>query len=158
MRLNMHEDTPTHATETIPKVLLALACGCGVLVLGLLVFALVYYVQQYAMALAMVLLVLLVIGMCWMGILDLKKSYIEVVENQITVVEYNMGIKKVKCFSMDDIKYITYSNGNAFVIRGTRNRYAEYIVLRGVRRKYLFKVFDCPKTREIFQQGHCNKP
>lgn len=151
MRLNMHEDTPTPVTSKIPKVLVVLIIGWISLVIGLVVFCLCYYAQQYFCALVLVIMILLCISMCWLGILDLKKSYIDIDSTKITVVEYNLGIKKVKTFYVSDIKYVTYSNGNALAIKGSRNKYTEYIILRGVKKKYLFKIIDTPKTREYFE-------
>ena len=116
MKINMHEETPIQVSPKMPKKLIIIFWTWIGIIIGLLDFCLCYYAQQYLTALVLTIVIFVVIFICWLSIMDLKNSYIDIDENKIIVVEYNLGIRKTKSFLISEIHHITYSNGDALAI------------------------------------------
>lgn len=150
MRLNMHDRTPVPKMEKMPKYLIMLSVTLMVLMLALILFVIFYYSGNVVVLIYAIVTIGTTVGICWLGILDLGKSYVEIDGATIVVVEYHMGIKKVSKFQMSDIVSGKSSAGNTWIVRGERNRYANYLVFKGQRNRYLFKIIDCPETRDVF--------
>ena len=86
--------------------------------------------------------------------IDIKKAYIQIDGENITVVDYYFFSRKEKCFTIDEIKTAEIALGYSFRVRGYRYSMMgfSYIVFRNDNNKYLFKVINCPETNDFFSK------
>ena len=86
--------------------------------------------------------------------IDMNKAYIQIDGKTITTVDYYFFSRKEKRFTIDDIKTAEIALGYSFRVRGYRYSMMgfSYIVFRNADNKYLFKIINCPETKEYFSK------
>lgn len=86
--------------------------------------------------------------------IDMSKAYVQIDENNITVVDYYFFLKKERRFKNEEIKTAELHRGGSFHLRGYRHNMMgfSYIVFRNHNNKYLFKIINCPETNEFFSK------
>ena len=87
-------------------------------------------------------------------ITDMNKAYVEINGDNITVVDYYLGFKKEKSFTLQEIKKAKITIGFSFAVKGYR--YSQmgmtYIVFKNEKNKYMFKVLNCYETKDFFEK------
>ena len=86
--------------------------------------------------------------------LDIKRPYVKIDEDNITVVDFLFFIKKEKKFTIGEIKQAEVVNAHSFKVRGQRLRImgAYYIIFKGENNKYLFKIIYYPETKDFWEK------
>ena len=84
---------------------------------------------------------------------DMKKAFVEITDDKITVVDYYCFIKCQKTFYLSDIDSakVTYYSRGYKRMRGRLNTF-HYIVFRGIKNKYLFKVIYSEEIKAYFEK------
>ena len=83
----------------------------------------------------------------------MKKAFVEITDDKITVVDYYCFVKRQKTFLLSDIasaKVTYYSRGYKRMRDGLNTFH--YIVFRGIKNKYLFKVIYSEETKAYFEK------
>lgn len=153
MKLNTHERTPRPKNS---KLITALFVLCFVLVyvmFGLGAFACIYYGKSVIGGLFVIAILVFCTLVICIPFFDMKKAYIEIVDNNIYVVDYYLGIKKEKRFLVSDITSAEVVSGYSNIVKGYRMREAgiQYIIFKNGK-EYLFKMICLPETKEIFKK------
>lgn len=148
MRFNTHDRTPRPEIKKSIKIIFAVILGLlfGVS-LCLIVIACLSIDFILPIAIIATLIILLVIFLN-----DIQKEYIEIIDNKITVVNYNFNVKKEKNFLLSDIAYAEILITSSPRVRGKRINMAgiSYIVFRDKNDKYMFKVLCTPESKHFF--------
>lgn len=153
MRFNTHNRTPKIETKKAIKIMLAVEYG---LVAVLLLFAAVAC-SIFAGNLMPAVLILFPFFLLAMFLIvsqkDMNKAYVEIVDNVVTVVDYYLGIKKERTFSVKDIDSAEILMGYSIRVRGYRysNAGSTYIIFKDSKGKYMFKVICTPETKAFFR-------
>lgn len=152
MRLNTHSQT---IPSKLPKFLVAMFCvGVSLIyfIFLLTAFACFTYAKSVLGGFLVIFISIVITAWVCITIRDMSNAYIEIDGNSICVVDYYLGIKKEKMFSLSDITsaeivpgYSHRVKGYRFSAMGTR-----YIVLKKDN-EYLFKIICLPETENIFK-------
>ena len=147
-------DGLTH--KKVPKKFIMLVCVPWVLMYGLFLFIAIvcsFYVHNVVPSLVILIPNSLLLAWLIIQNKDMEKEYVEFIKDTITVVDYRLGIRKVKIFNSKDIVKAEIIRGYSNKVRGYRYSHMgfTYIVFRGVSNKYLFKVVNLPETRPYFE-------
>ena len=153
MKLNTHDRTPRPKDSKLVKGLLML---CGILMLsifGLASFACFYYAKSIMGGISVILIPILMTAVILTHIKDMKRAYVEIIDDEISVVDYYWGIKKEKHFTFSDITSAEICIGYSHKVKGYRysGLGMRYIVFRNDN-QYLFKIIALPQTEELFQK------
>ena len=153
MRFNTHDRTPRPKTGKLIKTLLAICMILVFSIFALGAFASVYYEHNI---IAGIIIILIPFAMTAIGsilITDMLRAYVEIIDDSIVIVDYYFGIKKEKHYTFQDIESVKAELGYSFHTRGYRMRgIVQYLVFRGHKNKYLFKVAYFPETKEFFEK------
>ena len=76
---------------------------------------------------------------------DMKRAFVEITDDKVVAVDYYFGLKHEKVFFREDIVSAEITTGYSMRIRGYRFSgqgfpNLKYIVFRGKKKKYLFKL------------------
>jgi len=87
--------------------------------------------------------------------IDMNKAYVQIYGENITVVDYYFFSRKEKSYTIDEIKSTEIALGYSFRVRGYRYSMMgfSYIVFKNADNKYLFKIINCPETKEYFSKN-----
>ena len=147
MHLFFFTHKSTENSQSSPT-LKRLGVACGVLVGAFLVFiATVLSVSSQSIVPAIIVIAPFVViaGVVSVTLSDMGMAYVEICENDVTVVDYYLGIEKVKRFSIDEIKKVEIILGYSMSVRGYRHGHGEtYLVFKDGNGRYLFKILNYP--------------
>lgn len=154
MKLNTHDRTPKTTTTKMTKILF-LICGAltySIFLLG--AFACVFYGDSLIGGVSLILLPVALTIYALIPIRDMGKAYVEITEDTIHVVDYYVGIKREKEVLLSDIETAEIVLGYSHKVRGYRWGVAgiSYIVFKGEKKRYLFKIICTPENKKIFQE------
>ena len=153
MRFNTHDRTPRPKTGKLIKFLFAV---CYILTFSIFVmgaFACIYYAHNIIVGIIMILLPLILTAFVAIIITDMQRAYVEIIDDSIVVVDYYFGIRKEKRYTFKDIEKVKVELGYSFHTKGYCMRgIITYLVFRGQKNKYLFKVANFPETKEFFEK------
>ena len=152
MIFNTHDRTPKIKANKTLKIMLVL---CWSLMGAFFLFlAIATSIMSHSILPALIILIptTLIVTFVIVTILDMKKAYVQIDGENITVVDYYWLSKKEKSFTFDEIKTTEIALGYSFRVRGYRYSMMEfsYIVFRNADNKYLFKIINSPETKEYF--------
>lgn len=152
MRFNTHDRTPRPKTKKSLKILFGFMTG---LFLGTFLFmAVVCSLEINSIVPAVVILTptIIITALIAFDLTDISKAYIEIIEDKITVVDYNFSIKKEKNFLLSDISYSEILLASSMRVRGKRIGKGPftYIVFRDKNDKFMFKVLYTPESKQFF--------
>ena len=153
MRFNTHNRTPKIETKKAIKIILAVEYGLAVVLFLFAAVACSIFVGNLMPAVLILFPFFLLAMLLIVPQKDMNKAYVEIVDNVVTVVDYYLGIKKEKTFSVKDIDSAEILMGYSIRVRGYRysNAGVTYIVFRDYRGKYMFKVICVPETKVFFE-------
>ncbi|MBQ3527468.1 MAG: hypothetical protein IJA52_02815 [Clostridia bacterium] len=154
MRFNTHERSPKIKINKTLKFLLALCIGFFTALFFFVAIATSIIAQSFAPALTILIPVTLTVAFLVITMIDMNKAYIEVKDNCIRVVDYYFLFKKERIVLLDEIDKAEICIGHSFRVKGYRYSMAgfTYIVFTDKNDKYLFKVINCPETKEYFNK------
>ena len=119
---------------------------CGVLVCAFLIFISVVLsvsAQSIVPAITVIAPFVVIAGIVSVTLSDMGMAYVEICENDVTIVDYYVGIKKVKRFCIDEIKRVEIIRGYSMGVRGYRYGHGEtYLVFKDGNGRYLFKILN----------------
>ena len=149
-----HEKTPRIKTNRVLKILFSI---CGGLFTALFLFvAIATSVISKSIAPALIILVPVIFtaALTVICIADMNKAYIEISDHGIKVVDYYFFFKKEHTVLINEIHKAEIVFGRSFRVKGYRYSFAgfTYIVFTDKNDKYLFKVINCPETKEYFNK------
>ena len=153
MKLNTHDRTPRPNGS---KLIKGLFLFCWLLIFSmfcLLAFACFYYARSIVGGISAILIPILMTAIILTHIKDMKKAYIEIIDDEIYVVDYYWGIKKEKHFTFSDITSAEICIGYSHKVKGYRFSFSgmRYIIFKNDN-KYLFKIIALPETEKIFKK------
>ena len=82
----------------------------------------------------------------------MKKAFVEITDDKITVVDYYCFIKCQKTFYLSDIASANQSVCFSGYARSNARNTLPYIVFRDIKDKYLFKVIFSEETKAYFEK------
>lgn len=151
MRFNTHDRTPRPKTKKFIKILIAV---CAILYFSLFAlgaFCCIFYAHNTVAGLLVISIPILLFALLLILSFDIKRAYVEIIKENIVVVDYYFGIKKEKHYTFQDIDSVKFELGyssKGFSLRTIQ----QYLVFRGHKNKYLFKVAYFPETKEFFEK------
>ena len=153
MKLNTHNRTPKEKNGRMITILLGIGISMMYGIFLLCAFACIYYADAIVAGMFMVLLPIVLLLCIWIQISDMNKAYVEISKDKIHVVDYYMGVKIEKRFSVGEITSVEIVKGYSYKMRGYRLGVAglSYIVFKDCNKRYLFKILYTPETKEIFE-------
>ncbi len=85
---------------------------------------------------------------------DIRKAFIEIIDNHIAVTDFYLDLKAEKTFSVSEIGTAEITSGYSMRVRGYRYSHAgcTYIIFRNKDSRYMFKVICVPETRQYFSK------
>jgi hypothetical protein len=101
----------------------------------------------------------LLVGGVWAMIhYDMKRAFVEITDDKIIAIDYYLGIKCEKAFYREDIVFAEIITGYSIRVRGYRFSgqsfpNLKYIVFRGRKKKYLFKLI-CSDDANSYVEKH----
>jgi len=144
MRFNTHDRTP----KIKPKkfIIILLSVSIGLIIAPSLFCAIVcsFYANSIMPAVIILLPVLVLSLLTAITLKDRDKSYVEINDNVITVVDYYFGLKKEKTFLMQNIASAKIGVG--------RYMGCSYIIFRDNCGKYMFNIICVPETKQYFEK------
>lgn len=160
MKFMTHELPPKYISSRTAKITLIIL---GVLWMAFLiavniVLGVSYFTDIYdgIVFFSVSVLPFLILAAIWLVVLrDMGKAFVEVGGDKITVVDYYVGIRREKIYFTKDVATAEILSGYSMRVRGYRfsGRGCSglmYIVFRGERGNYLFKVICSPETEAYF--------
>ncbi len=157
MVFKAHELPQKYKTTGISKaILVILAMFYGLLIISLTV-TLVIESSEIINPICYIILPHVLLATIFITILnDMKKAFVEIRDEKITVVNYYFGIKCKKVFSLKDIITAEEITGYSMKVHGYRFSGPgfydlTYLVFRGKNKKYLFKLICSEKTKNYFR-------
>ena len=154
MIFNTHDRTPKIKTNKTLKIML-ISCW-SFMGAVFLFFAIATSIMSHSILPAAIILipVTFIAAFGIVTTIDMNKAYIQIDDENITVVDYYWLSKKEKSFTFDEIKTAEIALGYSFPVRGYRYSMMgfSYIVFRNADNKYLFKIINCPETNEFFSK------
>ena len=154
MIFNTHDRTPKIKTNKTLKIML-ISCW-SFMGAVFLFFAIATSIMSHSILPAAITLspVTFIAALVIVTTIDMNKAYIQIDDENITVVDYYWLSKKEKSFTFDEIKTAEIALGYSFPVRGYRYSMMgfSYIVFRNADNKYLFKIINCPETNEFFSK------
>ncbi len=103
------------------------------------------------LALFLILFLPCILACLWIMSKDMSKAYIELQGDRVCVVDYYLGFKKERLFSLSQITSAELCIAFSHKVRGYRHYGAvEYIVFRNGK-EYLFKLLHTPASAEVFR-------
>lgn len=150
MTFYTHDRTPRSEPKPLLKKMFIFAYGLCVLLFLFMAIAVSISIQN-----ALPGMIILIVFICLnvfvsAFIFDIRKSYVQIEKDHITITEYYFFIKKEKIISIQKIKKAEVLPGVSFRLHGPRLSRISYIVLNDASDQYLFKIIDSPETREYF--------
>lgn len=154
MRFYTHSETPKPESSTFSKTFLIALCVIMILVGVLFAFFLFYYAKSIAGGIIETIVTVCFFELVIVRSFNLEKSYIEINNDEILVVDYSYHRKKEKCFNVKEIAEMQVLFGHSFKVRGDKitSSATQYIVFRNHKKKYLFKVFYTEENYKYFQE------
>ena len=159
MIFKTHELPQKDKTAKSAKIIFTICGAMWAALLILITIVLTMETSNFIFPFCLVILPLLLLG-CIFSVMhfDMKKAYIEICDEKITVVNYYLGIKREKVFFSKDVVcaeitagYSSRVRGYRFSGRGFSN--LKYFVFRGRNNKYLFKLICSDKTRSYIEKS-----
>lgn len=154
MRFYTHDETPKPKSSTFSKVFLVVLYALMIFVPTLLAVYLFCCAKSVAGGTIIMIVTLCLFELVIVRNSNLEKSYVEINNDEILVVDYSYHRKKKKCFNAKEIAEMQVLFGHSFKVRGdkiTRGG-TQYIVFRNHKKKYLFKVFYTEENYKFFQE------
>ena len=154
MIFNTHDRTPKIKTNKTLKIML-ISCWSFMGAIFLFFAIATSIMSQSILPTAIILIpVSLIATFIIVTTIDMNKAYIQIDGKTITAVDYYFFSRKEKRFTIDDIKTAEIALGYSFRVRGYRYSMMgfSYIVFRNADNKYLFKIINCPETKEYFSK------
>ena len=153
MKLNTHDRTPRPENSKLIKGLFVL---CGVLmysIFGLVSFVCFYYANSIAGGILVIMIPVLMTAIIFTHIKDIERAYVEIIDDEISIVDYYWGVKKEKHFALSDITSAEICIGYSHKVKGYRFSFSgmRYTVFKNGD-KYLFKFIALPETEDIFKE------
>ena len=153
MKLNTHDRTPRPKNS---KLIKGLFLFCWLLMFSIFClgsFACFYYAKSIAGGLSVLLIPILMTAILLTHIKDMERAYVEIIDDEISVVDYYWGVKKEKHFALSDITSAEICIGYSHKVKGYRFSFSgmRYIVFKNGD-KYLFKIIALPETEDIFKE------
>lgn len=147
MRLNTHDRTPRKTYSKSKRVFLTILT---IMFYGIWAFAAILcfcYGSIYSILSGIWAIFLAVYITSIFS--DICRAYVEINDDQIHVVDYYLFMKREKYFTFQDIASAELESNFFFshYIRGNR-----YIVLKNLKKKYLFKIIYVPETKDVFKK------
>ncbi len=154
MKLNIHDTTPASKTPKWLKTIFIIVFSLLYSIFALMAFVLVYYAGAIWGAIVIALIPFIFLALVLWNSQNLSKSYIEVSTEDITVVEYPFGRKRVVHISYTEIHHAELIRPHSMKLRGPRIRDVgiPYIVFYDENEKQLFKILAYPPALE-FQES-----
>ena len=154
MRFYTHSETPKPKTSTFSKAFLIVLYAFMILVGVGLAFYLFYFAKSVAGGIIEIIITFLLFEFVIVRNSNLEKSYVEINNDEILVVDYSYHRKKEKCFNVKEIAEMQVLFGHSFKVRGDKitSSATQYIVFRNHKKKYLFKVFYTEENYKYFQE------
>lgn len=154
MRFNTHYRTTNLKAKKSVKIILTVALG--LLIVYVIFLSVVYSVYVSSAEPAVIILApfLILTVLFLVTQRDMEKAYVEINNDKIRVVDYYLGIKKEKSFSIQDTAHAEIIIGYSMRVHGYRYSMSgcSYIVFRDNGGKYLFKVICVPETKQFFDK------
>ena len=159
MIFKTHELPQEYKATKSGKIMLTI---CGVLLAFLLLLIFIVIVVETHKIIGpfcLTFLPFLLVGSVWTMILhDMKRAFVEITDKKIIAVDYYLGIKREKVFYREDIVFAEIITGYSIRVRGYRfSGYGfpnlKYIVFRGRKKKYLFKLI-CSDDAKSYVEKH----
>ena len=152
MIFNTHNRTPKIQTNKMLKIML-ISCW-SFMAAFFLFFAIATSVMRQSILPAVIILIPITLIAVFAIIItiDMNKAYVQIDGESIIAVDYYFFLRKEKCFTINEIKTAEIALGYSFRVRGYRYSMMgfSYIVFRNADNKYLFKIINCPETKEYF--------
>ena len=159
MIFKTHELPQEYKATKSGKIMLTI-CGVLLAFLLLLIFiVIVVETHKFIGPFCLTILPFLLVGVVWTMILyDMKRAFVEITDKKIIVVDYYLGIKREKVFYREEIVLAEIITGYSIRVRGYRfsgNGFPnlKYIVFRGKKKKYLFKLI-CSDDAKSYVEKH----
>ena len=159
MIFKTHELPQEYKPTKSGKIMLII-CGVLLAFIPILAFvALVVETHKFIAPFCLSFLPFLLLGGIWTMILyDMKRAFVEITDDKIIAVDYYFGLKHEKVFYREDIVFAEIITGYSIRVRGYRfsgNGFPnlKYIVFRGKKKKYLFKLI-CSDDAKSYVEKH----
>ena len=159
MIFKTHELPQEYKPTKSGKIMLII-CGVLLAFIPILAFvALVVETHKFIAPFCLSFLPFLLLGGIWTMILyDMKRAFVEITDDKIIAIDYYLGIKHEKVFYREDIVFAEIITGYSTKVRGYRfSGYGfpnlKYIVFRGRKKKYLFKLI-CSDDAKSYVEKH----
>ena len=110
MKLNTHDRTPRPKNS---KLIKGLFLFCWLLIFSifcLLSFACFYYAKSIVGGISVLLIPILMTAILLTHIKDMERAYVEIIDDEISVVDYYWGVKKEKHFALSTMLCIAIQN------------------------------------------------
>lgn len=148
MKINMHDRTPTPEIGKALKTLFIFALCLAYSIFALLGFCVIYYAHHIVGGLFVLILPFILAVPVTISILDMQRSYIEIIGNQIHVVNYHFLRKNTTEYNLKDIAIIKQLLSSSFRLSGPRYPITgvSYLAFYNTKGHYLFKIMATPEA------------
>ncbi len=153
MRFHTHDHTPK---VQMPKHIKILFGICAVLLYGMFAMAALscfYNEQSILGGFVIIALVIVLTLLVFIPFRDMSRAYIQINGEEIQVVDYYLGIPKIKNYTFSHITSAEIALAYSHRVKGYRIHTGgtQYIILRHGK-QYLFKIIYFPETGQLFKQ------
>ena len=88
---------------------------------------------------------------------DMKRAFVEITDEKIIAVDYYLCLKHEKVFFREDVVFAEITTGYSMRVHGYRFSgqgfpNLKYIVFRGKKKKYLFKLICSDETKSYVEK------
>ena len=159
MTFKTHELPQKYKATKSGTIMLTICCVLLAFLPILAFIALVVETHKFIVPFCLTFLPFLLVGsVCTMILYDMKRAFVEITDKKIIAVDYYLGIKREKVFYREDIVFAEIITGYSIRVRGYRfsgQGYSnlKYIVFRGKKKKYLFKLI-CSDDAKSYVEKH----
>ena len=152
LKLNTYDYTPRPQKSNSISVSVIVAAALLYGIVGFLAY--IHFCDcQWLLGIVVILAAVFTTIMVFAAKKDIENSYIEIVENDIYIVDYPLGIKKEKRITFSDITSAEICHAYSSKTKGCRfSTAADHFIVFYNGKKYLFKIICLPETKEVFKQ------
>ena len=158
MTFKTHKLPQEYKTAKAVKILLSIIGVIWALLLVAVTVLITVEIHNFIQPFCVVILPFLLLGGIWAIVLcDMKKAFVEITDDKIIAVDYYFGLKHEKVFFIKDIASVEITSGYTMRVRGYRFSgkgfsNLKYIVFRGKKNKYLFKLTCTEETKSYIEK------
>ena len=159
MTFKTHDLPQKYKTTRVMRIQFLILAVVWVLLLILVTIVSIIESHKIIEPILIIILPFILISVIWLVVIsDMKKAFVEIKDDKITVVDFYFGIKRVKFFYITDIVNAEITSGNSMKIRGYRfggTGFSDlyYVVFYEKRNKYLFKLLHTEDIKNYFENN-----